>query len=1264
MATKSKTVGRLNIRLGMNLDEFNKSMREFQREMRKAERQMQGFKILSQQMQKVGTALTASLTVPIVGLGYAAKKAFDLVDEGMDNIAIATGATGKELESLHESFKRVGREVPSDLAQIGSIIGDLNTYLGATGGVLEDLTKKIALATGMLKEDATGATKAISKVVNKWGLEAQRATKLIDQLFFASQKFGVGMTKIAENLTYFQVQLNKMGFSLEESIALLGHFERSGVNTEQILMAMSRAMATMAKAGVEDTSAAFAGLVEKIKNAKTESEAASIALKVFGARAGPQMAAEIRAGRFEIAELVREVKSVGQIIDQTFAETADSAEILAAAKNALTIALKPLGEEIDKLARTLLPPLIKGVATLVEKFDDLSQPVKTATVLIGGFLAVLGPGILTISLVVRGVVELVAAIRVLQAINWLSLFTNLQTFLNKWVMIAAAVFLAAAAISGIGEIMYQSDPGFWDEVKKKGFKSAWDRKVKEMQDWAWQEYGDLTPGEAAKKSLGEFLKKPEGGMSPKEIGEAFVKGAYKPLDYISNMIKGAVERISEATGGIKVPEPEIDLSGMSDELDKLLGDAGQKGKTAGEAFSEEFSKIWEELWEKPYNLGKLDTLEKQLNQLKYIESQADDKIRYTLLAKGIELDDDIWKQTVESSQAFAKVWDQIFDTQRKITEQQVDLIKAKGLNPDNIGKINSLIEELKPLAKTSRAKLDVTAMRSEFIATSLSDKFAVRLDEFNRAVDKHNRLHPDEGPAWARVGYEGTLYKVMLGEVIQDIKDKATVTLGTSDTPEIRGIIKAYNDRLKFYQEEEEVLLKVWESENVEQLDAILGRVAKLSRDELKKYWDEALQLAKSVKLDEQKTKIAEINKLFEERDRVLKIDEWYAALDDMAEVIGKFNREAGDSVRNFRDIATILNRMPEVTANIENSFAAIRDNINADFEPYLGKNYVGQLFGGAAGMQAFGQGSSGTNWIGAIAGTLAGAGFGGPLMGAIAVGAGLVNAIWPGKEKESGAENLKKQIDDYNEILKEWGAEYQSDNLSFKKDSGFLGWRGLFGNEIWETVGEEAARKGAEIAEQIIASMQQVFSNLASGAFDALFGFGGIDSLTKSVGQSLQNALMEAIISTTAIKEPMQRLSAYIAEAVQDGLTSAELEYIKNMTGELWNSLSQYEDIAKEIADQFGLAEESAKGIGAALRNVPQGFKIALERFTAATGNQISAMQGLSRGVSMESNRTQIIIQGDVYGLDDFERKVESAMDKSDRRRKTRNYGVWAGAY
>ena len=1228
MASKEKTVGRLNIRIGMNLDDFNKKMRQFQREVRKAERSLQGFKILGRQLKSIGSNLTASLTVPIVGVGVAAKKSFDIVDEALDTIAISSGATGKELENLHKSFMKVGREVPNDLREIGQIIGDLNTYLGVTGPILEELTKQLALAARMLNEDVGNATRSVSRAINKWGIDVRNASKFMNQLFAASQRFGISMTKLADQLAYFQVPLKQMGFDIVEATVILGEFERMGVSAEQVLRSLFRGIANFAQAGITDTAGAFNTMIRLIKEAKTESEAAAIAIKAFGTRAGPQLAAEIRAGRFEIEELVKEFRDIGRVIDQTFAETADSAEILAAAKNTLTLALEPLGREIDKLARVLLPPLIKAIARLTESFDKLSQPAKTATVLILAFVAAIGPIMTVAGYAVQGITQLVAAFTALKTLGWVGLLNNLRAFTIGLLKNIVAVGLLVGAISSLIYMIVK----WWNEGYPDDVDTFWER-------FQW---------------------------NFKNLGEGFIY----PFKWMVDQFKGLFDDLAEA----EVALFENSLKRYSDveknaevDLSKLLGDdknlkdtAAEKGKTAGEVFAEAFRKVWDELWEKPYNLGKLDTLEKQLNQLKYISEQAENRIKQAMLAEGVEIADDIWSQTVESSQAFAQIWDKIFVTQKEITEQQIELIKAQGLTPENISKINNLIEQLKPVAKTSQAKLTVEAMRSEFIATTISEEFSKALGDFERQldIDLKTQNFADQVDA---LRYERYLFEVEMGEVLSELKNIALVTLGTTETPEIKAVEKAIQDRIARLDEDIRVAEVVRAREADEKLAEILQRVSQLSREELQKYWDEALRLAiySTAKTSEIRE---EINKLFEKRDAELRLEEWFTALEDIADVIGKFNAEAGQTVHNFRDIIGIFHRLPEIAQNIQLSFSEMHENINKAFEPYLGKNYVGQLFGAAAGLQMFGRSPTGEmNWVGAIAGTLAGAGIAPMITGAIAAGSQLVNALFPGKEKDPGAEALKEQIDNYNKILEEWGASYRSENVSFKKDAGFLGWRNLFGNVKWETLNEEAAKQGAEIAERIIASMQSVFQSMAGGVFDALFGFGGLESLSKSVGQSLQNALMEAILNTAAIKEPMQQLSAYIAEAVQDGLTSAELEHIRNMTGEIWNRLEPYEDIAKEIAEQFGLAEDSARGIAQSLRNVPQGFKIALERFTAATGIQTNGMT-----TTLEANHTQIIFEGPVYGMDDFERKVEAAVDKSERRRRVRNYGVWAkgGAY
>ena len=51
--------------------------------------------------------MTASITAPLTGIGIVSKNAFYEVDEGLDIVTTATGATGKELDNLQNNFKNV-----------------------------------------------------------------------------------------------------------------------------------------------------------------------------------------------------------------------------------------------------------------------------------------------------------------------------------------------------------------------------------------------------------------------------------------------------------------------------------------------------------------------------------------------------------------------------------------------------------------------------------------------------------------------------------------------------------------------------------------------------------------------------------------------------------------------------------------------------------------------------------------------------------------------------------------------------------------------------------------------------------------------------------------------------------------------------------------------------------------------------------------------------------------------------------------------------
>ena len=99
MATENITV-----RVGANITDFERKMSRMQGKMDS----------IGRGLQRAGAGLTAAITAPILGVGAAAFAAANDFDKAYNNIRIGTGATGRDLEALEQSFKNVFKEVPQD----------------------------------------------------------------------------------------------------------------------------------------------------------------------------------------------------------------------------------------------------------------------------------------------------------------------------------------------------------------------------------------------------------------------------------------------------------------------------------------------------------------------------------------------------------------------------------------------------------------------------------------------------------------------------------------------------------------------------------------------------------------------------------------------------------------------------------------------------------------------------------------------------------------------------------------------------------------------------------------------------------------------------------------------------------------------------------------------------------------------------------------------------------------------------------------------
>src|SRR5512137_1466309 len=285
----------------------------------------QGLDGLLGKFAPIGGAATAAAAVAvaaIAAIGVAVIHYGGQFDEAFDSIRVGTGATGKALAGLEDDFKAVVSSVPTDFASASSAITELNRRLGLTGEPLQTLSEQFLELSRLTGSDVAENVRLGTRLFGDWSIAAKDQTGALDMLFRATQQSGIGMGDLMQTVVEFGAPLRNMGFGFTDSIAMLAKWEKEGVNTSTVLTGMKFALKTFAKEGL-DPQNALPKYIEKIKAAKSATAAMAIGAEVFGLRAGPDMVAAIREGRFEYSDFAKAIAGGRDTIGRAAADTDD-----------------------------------------------------------------------------------------------------------------------------------------------------------------------------------------------------------------------------------------------------------------------------------------------------------------------------------------------------------------------------------------------------------------------------------------------------------------------------------------------------------------------------------------------------------------------------------------------------------------------------------------------------------------------------------------------------------------------------------------------------------------------------------------------------------------------------------------------------------------------------------------------------------------------------------------------------------------------------
>lgn len=333
---------------------------------------------------KVGAAAIAGLGVAAVGAGVAAFKIGESFDQAYDTIIAGTNASGDQLEGLKDQFRDVVSSVPADFDDAATAIADLNTRLGISGDELGELSADFLELSRVTDIDVGTAIAEITRMFGDWGVATDDQALSLDKLLAASQASGATIDELAKGVVNFGAPLRQLGFNMDEAIAMFAKFEVEGVNTEAIMAGLKQGLGKMAAAG-KDPIDAWAEVTQKIQEAGSMGDAVGIAIETFGQRAGPDLAAAIREGRFELDGMLDVIAGSEGTLDETADATRSFGESWKMFKNKILVGLEPiatkvfdgLGDLMDKLGPKVQPVidwfsvhLPEAVAFLGEKWEE------------------------------------------------------------------------------------------------------------------------------------------------------------------------------------------------------------------------------------------------------------------------------------------------------------------------------------------------------------------------------------------------------------------------------------------------------------------------------------------------------------------------------------------------------------------------------------------------------------------------------------------------------------------------------------------------------------------------------------------------------------------------------------------------------------------------------------------------------------------------------------------------------------------------------
>lgn len=644
------------------------------------------FEALGSSLKTVGSALTKSVSVPLLALGAGAIKVAGDFEAGMSEVSAITGATGKDMEALEQQAKKLGATTKFSATDAAEGM----KYFGMAGYKTDQIMSALPATLNLAAAGGTDlgiACDIVSDAMTGLGMSANETSKFTDIMAATITNSNTNIELMGETLKYVGPVAGALGINMVDLSVAIGLMGNAGIKGSQAGTVLRAGLTNLVKPTKEMKVAMEKYGIELVKNADgsinmmdtmenlrstlggldqaTQAQALST---IFGKEAMSGWAAIVNASEGDFNKLSEAIaNSDGKASDMAKTMQDNLKGSIDNMKSALEGVLNAIGERLLPIFRNL----VDGITNVFTWFNNLNPAIQNIIIAIGGFLAILGPVILLVGslisnlgLIATGLMTLTGTTTLAAAAT--SAFGSVIAFITGPIGIAIGVITALIAV---GVLLYKN----WDEIKAKASEIWNGIKDTIMNAMNW---------------LGEQL-----GFNTEEIFAVITDTWNSIKDTLGATLDVISKTVSDAWEGIK-EVLEMTVGVIFTTVKKAWDDIKDALSMIGDAIQQLINGDWE---------GAKETIRQMNEKIKEIVSMAWNKIKATLSQAGEAIKniaEQSWnKIKVTLSQAMENIktaisngWENI----KNSTKTAFDNVKAiistifNGIKSDIQSKINEI----------------------------------------------------------------------------------------------------------------------------------------------------------------------------------------------------------------------------------------------------------------------------------------------------------------------------------------------------------------------------------------------------------------------------------------------------------------------------------------------------------------------------------------------------------------------------------------------